>query len=110
MNPIDDHATSTSRSGPTVRTATEVVPPGIVEPAGLQLRTRDLPSPTRGQAMVAVESSGISFAEQSMRRGRYLPTPASRSFPSYPATTSSAPSRALAPGSTPPSLASASRR
>jgi NADPH:quinone reductase-like Zn-dependent oxidoreductase len=51
--------------------ATEAVLPGIVEPSGLQLRTRDLPPPGPGQALVTVEASGVSFAEQAMRRGRY---------------------------------------
>jgi NADPH:quinone reductase-like Zn-dependent oxidoreductase len=61
--------------------ATEVVLPGIVEPAGLQLRTRELPDPATGQALVAVEASGISFAEQAMRRGRY---PGQPKFPFVP--------------------------
>jgi NADPH:quinone reductase-like Zn-dependent oxidoreductase len=52
-------------------TATEVVLPGIVEPAGLQIRQRTLPPPTAGQALVQVEATGVSFAEQGMRRGRY---------------------------------------
>ncbi|MEP6560778.1 MAG: medium chain dehydrogenase/reductase family protein [Nakamurella sp.] len=54
-----------------VVTATEVVLPGIVEPEGLQIRQRTLPPPTAGQALVRVEATGLSFAEQGMRRGRY---------------------------------------
>lgn len=65
----------------TVVTATEVVLPGLVEPAGLQIRERDLPAPARGQALVGVEASGVSFAEQSMRRGRY---PGAPKFPFVP--------------------------
>ncbi len=61
--------------------ATEVVLPGIVEPAGLQVRTRELAAPAQGQALVQVEASGVSFAEQSMRRGRY---PAQPKFPFVP--------------------------
>jgi len=52
-------------------TATEVVLPGIVEPTGLQIRRRTLPPPTAGQALIQVEATGVSFAEQGMRRGRY---------------------------------------
>ncbi len=61
--------------------ATEIVMPGIVEPAGLQVRTRQLASPAPGQALVAVEASGVSFAEQAMRRGRY---PGQPKFPFVP--------------------------
>src|SRR4051794_7721974 len=64
-------------------TATEVVLPGIVEPDGLQVRTRSLPAPRPGQALVAVEASGISFAEQSMRRGRYPGMPKFPFVPGY---------------------------
>ena len=64
-------------------TATEVVLPGIVEPAGLQLRRRVLPPLTAGQVLVAVEASGVSFAEQSMRRGRYPGQPAFPFVPGY---------------------------
>ena len=52
-------------------TATEIVLPGIVEPAGLQIRRRQLPPPKDDQALVRVDATGISFAEQGMRRGRY---------------------------------------
>jgi NADPH:quinone reductase-like Zn-dependent oxidoreductase len=51
--------------------ATEVVLPGIVEPTGLQIRQRTLPPPATGQALVRVDATGVSFAEQGMRRGRY---------------------------------------
>jgi AcrR family transcriptional regulator len=61
--------------------ATEAVLPGIVEPAGIELRTRTLPAPGPGQALIAVEASGVSFAEQSMRRGRY---PGQPKFPFVP--------------------------
>jgi NADPH:quinone reductase-like Zn-dependent oxidoreductase len=62
-------------------TATEIVLPGIVEPAGLLIRSRQLPEPASGQALVAVEASGVSFAEQAMRRGRY---PGAPKFPFVP--------------------------
>ena len=62
-------------------TATEVVLPGVVEPAGLQLRHRTLQPPGAGQALVRVEASGISFAERAMRRNRY---PGQPKFPFVP--------------------------
>jgi len=64
-------------------TALEVVLPGLVEPSGLQLRERELPTPARGQLLVEVEATGISFAEKSMRRGRYLGQPAFPFVPGY---------------------------
>lgn len=61
--------------------ATEVVLPGLVEPAGLQIRERALPALTKGHALIRVEATGISFAEQGMRRGRY---PGQPKFPFVP--------------------------
>jgi NADPH:quinone reductase-like Zn-dependent oxidoreductase len=63
--------------------ATEVVLPGVVEPDGLELRTRRLPAPGRGQVIVAVAATGIAMAEQSMRRGRYPGQPAFPFVPGY---------------------------
>jgi NADPH2:quinone reductase len=62
-------------------TATEVVLPGIVEPGGLRVRQRALPAPAAGQALIRVEATGVSFAEQGMRRGRY---PGQPKFPFVP--------------------------
>jgi NADPH2:quinone reductase len=50
---------------------TEVVLPGLVEPDGFIVRRRPIPSPGKGQALVEMLASGVSFAEQQMRRGRY---------------------------------------
>ena len=61
--------------------ATEIVLPSPVEPSGLQMRQRQLAKPRRGQALVQIEASGVSFAEQAMRRGRY---PGQPSFPFVP--------------------------
>jgi len=69
-------------SRPVVR-AVEVVLPGLVEPTGLQVRTRELAPPARGEALVAVDASGVSFAEQSMRRGRYPGQPRFPFVPGY---------------------------
>ncbi|RYZ26055.1 MAG: NADPH:quinone reductase, partial [Propionibacteriaceae bacterium] len=63
--------------------ATEVVLPGIVEPAGLQVRTRALPDPGPGQVLLRMEATGVSFAEQQMRRGKYYDQPAFPFVPGY---------------------------
>ena len=55
--------------------ATEIVLPGTVEPEGLQITTRELPEPRPNQAVVRVEATGVSFAEQQMRRGKYYDQP-----------------------------------
>lgn len=57
--------------------------PGVVEPDGLQVRDRLLPAPSDGQVLVEVEASGVSFAEQQMRRGRYYDQPAFPFVPGY---------------------------
>ena len=64
-------------------TALEIVLPGLVEPSGLLLRERRLPAPARGELLVEVEATGISFAEKSMRRGRYFGQPAFPFVPGY---------------------------
>ncbi|MEU4445560.1 medium chain dehydrogenase/reductase family protein [Actinosynnema sp. NPDC050801] len=61
----------------------EVVLPGVVEPEGLRLRRRERPVPARGQALVRVEASGVSFAEQQMRRAKYYDQPAFPFVPGY---------------------------
>ncbi|MCF0052669.1 medium chain dehydrogenase/reductase family protein [Dyadobacter sp. LJ53] len=62
---------------------TEVIMPGIVEPEGLLVKTRVLDNPAAGQVNVKVEASGICFAEQSMRRGRYYEQPKFPFVPGY---------------------------
>ncbi|MGB7449337.1 MAG: medium chain dehydrogenase/reductase family protein [Ornithinimicrobium sp.] len=64
-----------------VTSITEVVLPGVIEPAGLQVRTRSLSAPAVGQVVVAVEASGVSMAEQAMRKNRY---PGQPKFPFVP--------------------------
>jgi len=61
----------------------EVIMPGIVEPEGLLVRSRALDNPTAGQVTVKMEASGIAFAEQSMRRGRYYEQPKFPFVPGY---------------------------
>jgi NADPH:quinone reductase-like Zn-dependent oxidoreductase len=63
--------------------ATEIVLPGAVEPEDLQVSTRELPEPRPDQAVVRVEATGVSFAEQQMRRGKYYDQPPFPFVPGY---------------------------
>lgn len=63
--------------------ATEIVMPGLIEPDGLLVRDRDRPAPAVGQALVRVEATGVSFAEQQMRRGKYYDQPPFPFVPGY---------------------------
>ncbi|GAA2220354.1 medium chain dehydrogenase/reductase family protein [Streptomyces indiaensis] len=61
----------------------EVVLPGRVEPEGLAIRHGAVPVPGPGQVVVHVEATGVSFAEQQMRRGRYYDQPPFPFVPGY---------------------------
>ncbi|MBZ6200954.1 medium chain dehydrogenase/reductase family protein [Streptomyces olivaceus] len=74
-----DHHTAT----PTTVTASEVVLPGKVEPEGLEVRTHELPAPDKGQVVLRMEATGVSFAEQQMRRGKYFDQPPFPFVPGY---------------------------
>src|SRR6516164_8606280 len=63
--------------------ATEIVLPGIGEPESLQVRNREVGTPGPGQALVRVEATGVSFAEQQMRRGKYYDQPPFPFVPGY---------------------------
>jgi NADPH:quinone reductase-like Zn-dependent oxidoreductase len=63
--------------------ATEVIMPGIVEPNGLLIQERTIGNPKAGQVVIKVEASGISFAEQAMRRNRYPGQPKYPFVPGY---------------------------
>jgi NADPH:quinone reductase-like Zn-dependent oxidoreductase len=63
--------------------ATEIVLPGTVEPEGLEVTSRELPDPRPDQAVVRVEATGVSFAEQQMRRGNYYDQPPFPFVPGY---------------------------
>ncbi|WP_035839164.1 medium chain dehydrogenase/reductase family protein [Kitasatospora azatica] len=65
------------------QTLTEVVLPGIVAPEGLQIRQAAVPTPGAGQLVIAMEATGVSFAEQQMRRGRYYDQPPFPFVPGY---------------------------
>ena len=54
---------------------TEIVIPGLVAPDGLIAQQRPMPAPGKGQALVQMLATGVSFAEQQMRRGRYPDQP-----------------------------------
>ncbi|WP_067171283.1 medium chain dehydrogenase/reductase family protein [Microtetraspora niveoalba] len=61
----------------------EVVLPGEVEPEGLQIRHGEVPAAGPGQVLIRMEATGVSFAEQQMRRGRYYDQPAFPFVPGY---------------------------
>ncbi|MFE7034007.1 medium chain dehydrogenase/reductase family protein [Streptomyces sp. NPDC057621] len=75
------HASATSTTP--VVSATEVVLPGLVEPDGLELRSRELPAPAKGQIVLRMDATGVSFAEQQMRRGKYYDQPPFPFVPGY---------------------------
>src|SRR5476649_1623677 len=62
-------------------TAVEVILPGVVEPSGLLIQEKEIDSPKPGQVILKMQATGISFAEQSMRRDRY---PGQPKFPFVP--------------------------
>src|SRR3954471_32176 len=62
---------------------TEMVLPAIGEPETLQIRERELPLPEAGEVVIRIEATGVSFAEQSMRLGRYPGQPAFPFVPGY---------------------------
>ncbi|GAA0965525.1 medium chain dehydrogenase/reductase family protein [Acrocarpospora macrocephala] len=61
----------------------EVVLPGKVEPEGLEIRHGAVPNPGPGQVLIRMEATGVSFAEQQMRRGRYYDQPPFPFVPGY---------------------------
>ncbi|WP_327067438.1 medium chain dehydrogenase/reductase family protein [Kitasatospora sp. NBC_01302] len=64
-------------------TFVEIVLPGKVEPEGLKVRRGVVPVAGPGQVVVEVEATGVSFAEQQMRRGRYYDQPPFPFVPGY---------------------------
>ncbi|MFG1616291.1 medium chain dehydrogenase/reductase family protein [Nonomuraea wenchangensis] len=63
--------------------ATEIVLPGPVEPDGLLVQVRDLPPPAEGQVLLRMDATGVSFAEQQMRLGKYYDQPPFPFVPGY---------------------------
>ncbi|WP_150253522.1 medium chain dehydrogenase/reductase family protein [Nocardiopsis deserti] len=64
-------------------TATQVLLPGRVEPSGLQVRPQALPAPGAGHVLLRMEATGVSFAEQQMRLGKYFDQPPFPFVPGY---------------------------
>jgi NADPH:quinone reductase-like Zn-dependent oxidoreductase len=62
---------------------TEIVLPGKVDPSGLQVRTRELLAPPAGHAVLRMDATGVSFAEQQMRLGKYYDQPPFPFVPGY---------------------------
>lgn len=79
MNTASNPAAPRVTAGQTL----QVVLPGLVEPSGLEITTAPIPSPGTGQLLVRMEATGVSFAEQSMRKGRYFGQPAFPFVPGY---------------------------
>ena len=61
----------------------EMVLPGVVEPGGLEPRRGPIPEAGPGQVLLRMEATGVSFAEQQMRRGRYYDQPPFPFVPGY---------------------------
>lgn len=68
---------------PVNSTVTEVVLPGKVEPDGLHVTTREVSAPAAGQVVLRMDATGVSFAEQQMRRGKYYDQPPFPFVPGY---------------------------
>ena len=68
---------------PLPATTTHVVLPGVVEPDGLIVEQTAVSRPGPGRLLVEMEATGISYAEQAMRRGRYYSQPAFPFTPGY---------------------------
>ena len=61
----------------------EMVLPGVGEPESLEARERELAAPEAGEARIRMAATGVSFAERSMRRGKYYQQPAFPLVPGY---------------------------
>ncbi len=79
MNSTD----STNPVDSTTEALVEVVLPGKVEPEGLEVRHGSVPVAGPGQVLVRMEATGVSFAEQQMRRGKYYDQPPFPFVPGY---------------------------
>ena len=61
----------------------EIVVPEMTEPSGLQVRERQLPPLGPSDVLIAMEATGVSYAEIAMLRGRYRGQPAFPFVPGY---------------------------
>src|SRR3984957_6118786 len=66
-----------------VMETTEMLLRAVGEPETLRAQRRELGAPGPGQAVVRMEATGVSFAEQSMRRGVYYAQPRFPFVPGY---------------------------
>jgi synaptic vesicle membrane protein VAT-1 len=73
----------TDKTDNTVDALVEVVLPGKVEPEGLEVRHGAVPVAGPGQVVIRMEATGVSFAEQQMRRGKYYDQPPFPFVPGY---------------------------
>src|SRR5215207_11652329 len=73
----------TATTGATTMRTLAIELPGIGEPETLRTITRELPDPGPGEAVVRVEATGVSFAEQQMRLGKYYDQPPFPFVPGY---------------------------
>ncbi|PDP87333.1 NADPH:quinone reductase [Glycomyces fuscus] len=80
---MEPHDPSTTAASTAHRETVEVLLPGTVSPEGLEIRRRTPDSPGPGEAAVRVEATGVSFAEQQMRRGKYFDQPPFPFVPGY---------------------------
>ena len=67
----------------TTTAALQIVLPDRVEPFELQVVPINPPAPAAGQALIETVATGISFAEQQMRRGKYYDQPTFPFVPGY---------------------------
>jgi NADPH:quinone reductase-like Zn-dependent oxidoreductase len=65
------------------RTGDEVILPGRVEAVGLIVQRTSWGHPAPGHVRIRMECTGVSFAEQQMRRGKYYNQPAFPFVPGY---------------------------
>lgn len=65
------------------RTRAEIVLPGRIEPEGLMYQVSEVQLPAAGRVLLRMEATGVSFAEQQMRKGRYYDQPPFPFVPGY---------------------------
>ncbi|MFF3694220.1 medium chain dehydrogenase/reductase family protein [Streptomyces sp. NPDC002221] len=82
---MDSLSTASTLDNAKAERLVEVVLPGRVEPEGLQIRYGVVRTAGPGQVVIRMEATGVSFAEQQMRRGRYYDQPPFPFVPGYDA-------------------------
>lgn len=85
MSTVDSLSTASTLDNAKAERLVEVVLPGRVEPEGLQIRYGVVRTAGPGQVVIRMEATGVSFAEQQMRRGRYYDQPPFPFVPGYDA-------------------------